>query len=237
VVIPAFNEEKLISDAIMQVSAHLSTKTYSWEIIVADDGSTDRTAEIVTDAVERDDRVRLVQIPHRGKGAAVQAGMLASSATWRFMCDADLSMPADQIDRFFVDEDPTYDIGVGSREAPGSRRFDEPWRRHFIGRVYNYAARIFAVGGLDDTQCGYKMYRGELAESIFGSQTFPGFGFDVEVLFLAHKQGARMEEIAIDWYYRQESKVSLIGGALGFIDIFRVRLNNLRGVYRDEGSR
>ena len=78
---------------------------------------------------------------------------------------------------------------------------------------------------------------GELAESIFGGQTFPGFGFDVEVLFLAQKQGALMEEIAIDWYYRQESKVSLIGGALGFVDIFRVRLNNLRGVYRDGVSK
>ena len=75
----------------------------------------------------------------------------------------------------------------------------------------------------------YKMYRGELAESIFGAQTLPGFGFDVEVLFLAQKQNARMDEIAIDWYYRQESKVSLIGGALGVIDIFRVRLKNLRG--------
>lgn len=237
VVIPAFNEEKLIGDAIAQVSAHLSTKSYSWEIIVADDGSSDRTAEIVVDAAEGGTRVQLVQIPHRGKGAAIQAGMLATNATWRFMCDADLSMPADQIDRFFVTEDPAYDIGVGSREAPGSRRIDEPWRRHVIGRVYNYAARLIAVRGLDDTQCGYKMYRGELAESIFGGQTFPGFGFDVEVLFLAQKQGALMEEIAIDWYYRQESKVSLIGGALGFVDIFRVRLNNLRGVYHDGVSK
>jgi dolichyl-phosphate beta-glucosyltransferase len=227
----------LISDAIAQVSAHLSTKPYSWEIIVADDGSSDHTAEIVADAAERDDRVRLVHIPHSGKGAAVQAGILASDATWRFMCDADLSMPADQIDRFFVNEDPTYDIGVGSREAPGSRRIDEPLRRHFIGRIYNYAARVFVIRGLNDTQCGFKMYRGELAESIFGSQTLSGFGFDVEVLFLAQKQDAHMEEIAIDWYYRQESKVSLIGGALGFIDIFRVGLNNLRGVYRDGASK
>ncbi|NQW16464.1 MAG: glycosyltransferase [Chloroflexi bacterium] len=237
VVIPAFNEEKLIGDAIAQLSDHLSTKTYSWEIIVSDDGSSDRTAEIVTDAAERDNRVRLVQIPHRGKGAAMQAGMLASNAAWRFMCDADLSMPADQIDRFFVNDEPAYDIGVGSREAPGSRRINEPWRRHFIGRIYNYAARMFAVRGLDDTQCGFKMYRGALADSIFGGQTLPGFGFDVEVLFLAQKQDANMEEIAIDWYYRQESKVSLIGGALGFIDIFRVRLNNSRGVYRDTASK
>ena len=103
--------------------------------------------------------------------------------------------------------------------------------------IYNYAARLFAIRGLEDTQCGYKMYRGELADSIFGSQTLPGFGFDVEVLFLAQKQDARMEEIAIDWYYRQESKVSLVGGALGFIDIFRVRVNNLRGVYRDGASK
>ena len=237
VVIPAFNEEKLIDDAISQLSDHLSSKSYSWEIIVADDGSSDRTAEIVNDAAGSDNRVRLVQIPHRGKGAAMQAGMLASDATWRFMCDADLSMPADQIDRFFVNAEPTYDIGIGSREATESRRIGEPWRRHFIGRIFNYVTRIFAISGLDDTQCGFKMYRGELAESIFGAQTLPGFGFDVEVLFLAQKQGAQMEEIAIDWYYRQDSKVSLIGGALGFIDIFRVRLNNLRGVYGKKASK
>ena len=237
IVIPAYNEEKRILTTLGKTLEFLQQRSWSYELLAVDDGSADRTAEIVIDAAEGGTRVQLVQIPHRGKGAAVQAGMLATNATWRFMCDADLSMPADQIDRFFVTEDPAYDIGVGSREAPGSRRIDEPWRRHVIGRVYNYAARLIAVRGLDDTQCGYKMYRGELAESIFGSQTFPGFGFDVEVLFLAQKQGALMEEIAIDWYYRQESKVSLIGGALGFVDIFRVRLNNLRGVYRDGASK
>ena len=161
--------------------------------------------------------------------------MLAARGQWRFMCDADLSMPVEQIDRFLPnDSAPDFDIGIGSREAPGSRRHSEPLTRHLMGRAFNWTAQALAVRGLNDTQCGFKMYRGSLVPDLFGRQRLHGFGFDVELLFLARKAGARVEEIGIDWYYQSGSKMTLLRGARGFLDILRVRWNQLLGRYRAE---
>jgi dolichol-phosphate mannosyltransferase len=148
------------------------------------------------------------------------------------MCDADLSMPPEQIDRFLPgEEDPGYDIGIGSREAPGARRFDEPGRRHFYGRIFNRVVRTFAVRGLDDTQCGFKMFRGRLAPSLFGAQRLNGFGFDVEVLFVARGAGLKLREVAIDWYYGRDSKMTLRKGAAAFLEILQVRWHGIRRRY------
>ena len=234
VIIPAFDEEARIGSALEKLTRHLSGKPYEWEIIVADDGSTDRTREIVENAAASDPRIRYLGLRHGGKGWAIKNGMLNSTAEWRFMCDADLSMPAEHIDRFLPDDKaPDHDIGIGSREAPGSRRFDEPLWRHLIGRQFNYAARLIALGGLNDTQCGFKLYRGSLADEIFAAQKAKGWGFDVEVLYLGRKMGARMEEVPIDWHFNAESKVGFIRGGLGFLDILAVRWNDIRGRYRD----
>jgi len=233
VVIPAYNEEARIETSVRRVAAHLSTKTYPWEITVVDDGSADGTARIVSRLAAENPGVRLLRIPHAGKGAAVRRGMLQADAQWRFLCDADLSMPPEQIDRFFQGENgmPRFDVSIGSREAPGARRFDEPFSRHLIGGLYNRVARILAVGGLDDTQCGFKLFRGGVARELFSRQRLDGFAFDVEVLFLARKLGFTIGEIAIDWYYHRGSKVTLKKGACAFLDILRVRLNDLLGRY------
>lgn len=233
VIVPAYNEAGRIGATLDQLGGYLATQPFDWEVIVADDGSSDATAQIVRRHGEDDARIRLLQLPHRGKGWAVRKGMLESRGEWRFMCDADLSMPPEHITRFLPsDSRPHFDIGIGSREAPGAHRIHEPARRHLIGRLYNWIARMVAVPGVSDTQCGFKMYRGELASDLFSRQTIDGFGFDVEVLFLARESGARMQEVAIDWHYHTESRVGLLGGLLGFIDIFRVRWNELRGKYR-----
>lgn len=233
VIIPAYNEEGRIASTLGELLAHLITKPYTWEIIVANDGSTDRTAEIVRDFATRDPRVRLTSLPHHGKGWAVKQGMLQASGEWRFMCDADLSMPAEQIDRFVPNGKASqFDIGIGSREVAGSRRIAEPAWRHLIGRVFNTATRLLAVPELNDTQCGFKIYRGAVVTNLFNLQTLNGFGFDVEILYLGRKSGIRIREVAIDWYYRPDSKVGLTGGVAGFIDIVRVRWNDFRGRYR-----
>ena len=233
VIIPAYNEEAPIEASVRRVAAYLAGKAYPWEIAVVDDGSADRTADIVSELAVENPKVRLLRIPHGGKGAAVRHGMLESGGEWRFLCDADLSMPPEQIDRFFQGDDgmPRFDVSIGSREAPGARRFDEPFSRHLIGRVYNWAVRIFAIRGLDDTQCGFKLYRGDIAHALFERQRLPGFAFDVEVLYLARKAGFTIGEIAIDWYYFSGSKVTLSKGASAFADILRVRLNDLMGCY------
>jgi glycosyltransferase involved in cell wall biosynthesis len=232
VVIPAYNAERLVEETLRRVVAHLQTKAYSWEVVVSDDGSTDRTAELVTLASQAEPRVRLVRSRHGGKGWAVRNGMLASKATWRFMCDADLSMPPEQIDRFVSEgADPDFDIGIGSREAPGARRFDEPARRHLYGRIFNRVVRVLAVRGLDDTQCGFKIFRGTAADYLFSTQRLEGFGFDVEVLFIARRAGLRLKEIAIDWYFGRDSKMTFGKGAAAFTEILRIRWNGIRGRY------
>ena len=201
---------------------------------MAEDGRPSRAGGVVDTAAASGARRRYRGLRHGGKGWAIKNGMLHSTAEWRFMCDADLSMPAEHIDRFLPDDKaPDHDIGIGSREAPGSRRFDEPLWRHLIGRQFNYAARLIALGGLNDTQCGFKLYRGSLADEIFAAQKAEGWGFDVEVLCLGRKMGARMEEVPIDWHFNAESKVGFIRGGLGFLDILAVRWNDIRGRYRD----
>lgn len=237
VVIPAYNEETRIAESLERVIRHLSTKQYSWEIIVANDGSTDGTLEAVRRVAATEPRVRALDLAHGGKGWAVSQAMLESRAAWRFLCDADLSMPPEQVDRFLpATGEPAYDIGLGSREAPGARRFNEPFRRHLFGRLFNRVVRILAVRGLDDTQCGFKMFRGVAADRIFRIQRLYGFGFDVEVLFLARKGRMQLEDIPIDWYFHGGSSMTFRKGGLAFLDILRVRLNDLARRYRGLNS-
>ena len=232
VVIPAFNEESRIGRSLDTLLKYLESQAYSWEIMVVDDGSTDRTAELVTDRASEHPRILLKSMPHAGKGWAVRCGMLATSGTLRFMCDADLAMPVEQIDLFVQRIQEGFDIVIGSREVPGARRFDEPLVRHLRGRVFNWVVRSVAVRGFDDTQCGFKCFRGDLAEDLFQLQRIKGFGFDVEILYMATQWGCRVDELPIDWYHQADSKVR--DGIDSFAmarDTLRVRLNGLKGAY------
>lgn len=232
VVIPAYNEERRLPDTLDVVRAFLATKAYAWEIIVADDGSTDATAAIVAGTAQIDQRVRLVRLPHRGKGWAVKNGMLAAHGEYRFLCDADLSMPIEQVDRLLPAADAPSDIVIGSREAPGARRIGEPRRRWLMGRVFNTMTRILAAPGIADTQCGFKVFRAAAAESLFPLQTLDGFAFDAEILFLARRRGFRVAEIGIDWHYRAESKVRPIrDGWRTLRDLVIIRYRSLTGRY------
>ncbi len=207
IIIPAFNEEARIRSTLDQVIAFLVSRPYSWEIVVADDGSTDATAKFVSELADARPELKLLRLPHRGKGWAVKNGMLAAVGEYRFLCDADLSMPIEQVERFLPPQVEEAAIVVGSREAPNSRRIGEPARRHFMGRFYNLLVRLAAVPGISDTQCGFKCFPGEQASALFQRQRTNGFAFDVEILFLARQSGLRVKEVGIDWYFREESKV------------------------------
>ena len=234
VVVPAYNEAAGIDTAITRLVDYLTGSSRDWELLVVDDGSEDETAAIVGKRCESEPRLRLVNAPHGGKGAAVRRGMLEARGRYRFICDADLSMPPEHIERFFdgSDGNPSFDVAVGSREAPGARRIGEPWRRHFIGRVFNWVVRIFAVRGIQDTQCGFKLFGEDAANQIFRLQKLDGWAFDVEVLYLARKAGYSVGEIAIDWWFaKRSSRVSLVLGGIAFLQILKIRLNDLRGEY------
>ncbi len=206
-VIPAFNEEQRIASTLDRVVRYLSGQSYSWEVLVVDDGSSDGTAALAAQRAEGEERVRVEMVPHGGKGWAVQHGMLAATGEYRFMCDADLAMPIEQLGSFLDRMSEGYDIVIGSRQKAGARRFGEPLMRHVMGRVFNWSVRLLAVGGFDDTQCGFKCFRGEAAEELFRLQRTKGFGFDVEILYMAVSRGFRVLEMPVYWYYHSASKV------------------------------
>ena len=232
VVIPAYNEERRLPETLDTVRAYLAGKAYPWEIIVADDGSDDATAATVSRVGQTDERVKLLPLPHRGKGWAVKNGMLAARGEYRFLCDADLSMPIDLLDRLLPGNAPTSDIVIGSREAPGARRIGEPRRRWLMGRVFNAMTRVLAAPGIADTQCGFKVFRAAAAEKLFALQTLDGFAFDAEILFLARRRGFSVAEVGIDWHYRSESKVRPIrDGWRTLRDLVIIRYRWFSGLY------
>jgi dolichyl-phosphate beta-glucosyltransferase len=234
IVVPAFNEEKGIADCIHRWSSYLGSRQLSWELLIVDDGSQDGTVSIVQGIAARDGRVRLIQGAHRGKGAAVRIGMLAARGAWRFLSDADLSMPPDNIGRFFavLREGSPPHLAIGSREAPGAKRIGEPWSRHVVGRMFNLFVQATAVPGIRDTQCGFKLLSAEAAQALFPQGRLDGFAFDVELLFLARRAGFGVREVGIEWHARGDSRVSLWRGTAAFADILRVRWNSWVGVYR-----
>jgi dolichyl-phosphate beta-glucosyltransferase len=232
VVIPAYNEAQRLPESLASVRAYLDGKPYRTEVIVVDDGSTDDTAEIVKTLTKRWPALRLVQGPHRGKGGAVRAGVLAAEGDYVALADADLSMPIEEFDRFVPELIGPYDVAIGSREAPGAVRYNEPAYRHLMGRVFNGLVRRLLLPGLQDTQCGFKCLRREVAVELCQAQTISGFGFDVELLSVARHRGYTIREVPVSWYYVAGSRVSPIRDTVRMArEVLRVRANLRRGHY------
>jgi dolichyl-phosphate beta-glucosyltransferase len=237
VIIPAFNEEASIGRTLRELADYLDRLDLSWELIVVDDGSSDGTGAIVEQAADR--RIRLIRGGRGGKGKAIQRGMLEAEGAWRFMADADLAMPPNNLDRF-LDEVATPaapHIVIGSREAPGSRRVGEHWLRHLIGRVFNAHVRLFALPGITDTQCGFKLFSAEAAGALFPRLTISGFAFDVELLVMARRAGFEIREAGIVWRGRADSRVAVSRGAAAFGDVLRIGWNAWTGRYGPRTSR
>lgn len=231
-IIPAHNEERRLPDTLTQIQNYLKRQSFSAEVLVVENGSQDRTAQVVEGFVQRDPNLRLLRETRRGKGLAVRRGMLEAAGEYRFICDADLSMPIDQVNRFLPPERANFDIAIASREIPGAVRYGEPAYRHWIGRVFNALVRMLALPSFHDTQCGFKCFTGEAAEALFPLQRLEGWSFDVELLFLAVKRGYRITEVPIPWYYFPGSRVRLVRDSWQmFTDLIRIRSNWRRGLY------
>jgi dolichyl-phosphate beta-glucosyltransferase len=232
IVIPAYNEAERLPTTLSRLGSFLAGEEYSAEIVVVDDGSRDRTAAVVREAAAGDPAVRLLAAPHRGKGAAVRRGMLAAHGSIRVMCDADLSMPAGELPKLLAAVARGADVALATREGAGARRIGEPYLRHWMGRGFNTLVRLLAVPGLQDTQCGFKAFTAASAEALFARATIDGFGFDVEVLYVARKRRQRIAEVPIVWYYQSSSRVSPVRDTLRMVrDVLRVRWNDWRGYY------
>jgi len=232
IVIPVYNEERRLPTTLENVISFVSSQPYSSEVIVVENGSLDHTLQIALEFAKNFDRLRVLRADTRGKGLAVQQGMLAAHGSFRFMCDADLSMPVDQINRFIPPALQDFDIAIASREAPGAVRYNEPQYRHTVGRIFNTLIRVLALPGLNDTQCGFKCFRAPVAEELFHLQTINGWSFDVELLYIARQRGYKIVELPIPWYFNPESKINVLRDSLRMAtDLLQIRLNGLRGVY------
>lgn len=239
VVIPAYNEERRLPPSLEKIVAFLRQQPYTSEILIIENGSTDQTTAVVEQFIdahqESDDKV-LVALLHSspGKGAAVKRGMLAAQGDYRFICDADLAMPIAEIAKFLPPAlaADSFEIAIASRELPGAIRYDEPVYRHVMGRVFNFLVRVLAVPGIQDTQCGFKMFTRQAALLLFPLQRIDGWGFDVEVLYIARRHGLRLTEVPINWYYQRDSRVRPIHDTVNMVrELLRIRRNGHNGLY------
>ncbi|HKP51381.1 MAG TPA: dolichyl-phosphate beta-glucosyltransferase [Chloroflexia bacterium] len=245
VVIPAYNEAARLPTTLQKVMSYLVGCDYSYEVLVVDDGSEDRTADIVDETAQElgDPNLQVVRNPHRGKGYAVRTGILQARGSFILYSDADLSAPIEEVEKLLPYLNGKYQIAIGSREGKGAVRYDEPHYRHLMGRVFNTLVRVVALPQFNDTQCGFKAFRREAAHNLFRSLHLYGdksgdvkgamvTGFDVEVLYLALKWGYRVKEVPIRWYYSKGANVNPVKDSYRMLkDIIKVRLNDLRGLY------
>ncbi len=231
IVIPAHNEERRLPQTLEQVVAFVEKQSFESEVIVVENASRDRTLQVAQEFAARHPLIRAMHEALPGKGRAVQKGMLAATGKYRFFADADFSMPVGEISRFLP---PAIDapIAIASREAPGAVRYHEPSYRHITGRVFNGLIRLLVLHDLNDTQCGFKMFRAEAAEELFPRQTLMGWSFDVELLYIARRRGYPIVEMGVPWYFNPESKVNVLRDSWRmFTDLLAIRRNGRTGMY------
>jgi len=232
IIVPAHNEEKRLAVSLEKIVTFLASETYSSELIVVENGSSDRTLEIAQDFAGKIHNYRVLQEKASGKGLAVRSGMLAAIGDFRFICDADLSMPIDEVNRFLPPGLKNFEIAIASREAKGAVRYGEPGYRHMVGRFFNWLVRLLALPGLNDTQCGFKCFTAEAAKQIFPLQRMNGWAFDVEVLYIARLKGYRIIEVPIPWYYNTGSRVHIFSDSFNMaLDLLRILCNARKGLY------
>jgi dolichyl-phosphate beta-glucosyltransferase len=232
IIIPAYNEEQRLPQTLQAIHEFLTKQAYAAEVLVVENGSNDRTLEIAKDYSRRMAEIRALHCEQRGKGWAVIQGMKEARGDYRFICDADLSMPIEEVNRFFPPQLEDTAVVIASREAKGATRLNEPEYRHIIGRVFNSMVRLIALPGLQDTQCGFKCFRKDAAEDIFPRMTNTGWTFDVEALVIARQLGYVIREVPIDWHYNPQSKIRVLRDSfLMARDLIQIRWNAHRGKY------
>jgi dolichyl-phosphate beta-glucosyltransferase len=236
VVIPAFNEELRIAGTIQSVHDYLRKRYASYEIVVVDDGSTDATSKIVAALAKERNYLRLIRhVVNSGKGFTVKAGIFAASGNIIVMSDADLSTPIEESEKLLSYYEKGVDVVIGSR---GLKESDivgrQPWYRGRMGKIFNLFVRLLVIGDFRDTQCGFKMFRRDVARELFSRCRINHFCFDVEILFIAKKLGFRIKEVPIRWINSPDSKVKIFKDSLRMlIDLIIIRVNSYRGFYSD----
>ena len=240
VIIPAYNEERRIGSTLERIIQYLSQKPWSWEILVVIDGSRDSTAEVVrtAGAGAGPEQLRILDNDvNRGKGFCVRRGMLESRGAFRLFSDADLSTPIEEVDRLLEALEAGHDVAIASRGLPESdvRVRQAKWRQS-MGRVFNWFVQRLAVPGIQDTQCGFKLFTADAARRLFTRQRIEQFGFDVEILWNARKLDYRIAELPVVWINDPQSKVNPITDSTRMlVDLLRIRYWDHKGRYGQPG--
>lgn len=234
VIIPAYNEEKRIPKTLTEISNYLKDQPYESEIIVASDGSRDRTVDVVRSFANQIKNLDVIAMPERhGKGFGVRQGMLKAKGEYRIFTDADNSTPIQEIEKFWPEFEKGYEVVIGSRDVKGADiAVPQPFFRRFLGNGFNLIVQtVLGLWGIWDTQCGFKGFSAKAAEEIFSISVIKHFGFDPEILAIAKKRGYKIKEVPIRWINDIESKVKMSHTIKMFKEVLTARKNLWEGKY------
>jgi dolichyl-phosphate beta-glucosyltransferase len=229
IVIPCYNEQDRLPASVDSIKSYMASRGLDYELILSDDGSTDATQDVIAAAMKDAPQVRTVRMPHnRGKGRALAEGVAVSKGDRVLLTDADLSTPIEELPKLEARLDAGAGVAIASRAVKGSQVvISQPIYRVLMGKVFNLIVQMMLLPGLWDTQCGFKLLRGDLARSIFVELKTDGFGYDPEVLFLAKRRGERIAEVPVVWRHSAPTKVVAIRHSLGmFRDVIRTRFRS-----------
>lgn len=245
VVISAYNEELVIAETLEKICRYLDKRLKgTYEVVVSDDGSKDQTVEIVENVRQSLPQVRVLKNKHKGKGHGIYQGVKASQGDLILLCDADLATPIEEYERLQAKMEEGFEIVIASREGLKAQRIGEPFYRHLMGRIFNHLVKLVALRGINDTQCGFKLLKGDVAKEIFAKIRLYGedapelnvpavTAYDVEMLYLAQKLGCKIAEVPTKWQYKPTVRISPLRDSWrNFKDILCVRLNDWWGLYR-----
>jgi dolichyl-phosphate beta-glucosyltransferase len=223
IVIPAYNEEFRLPSTLSTIIEFTSKRSEDFELIVVDDGSRDNTVQV---AKNFEGKVLVLALDRNlGKGAAVRLGMLEAKGDYIFFSDADLSTPISELDKLLNELKNSSDIAIGSRAVDfSSIKIHQPFYREFMGKTFNQIVQLLVVKGIKDTQCGFKGFSHDSAKNVFGKSKINGFGFDVEILYLARRMGYKIKEISVEWFNDEQSKINPITDSFKMLmEIIRIR--------------
>jgi dolichyl-phosphate beta-glucosyltransferase len=227
VVVPAYNEQDRIRPTLQRLNEYLGDQPYTWKVVVVNDGSRDSTSDVVTEFAQAHPGFGLLDSqPNRGKGFVVRKGMTEVEAEWLLFSDADLAAPIEEVEKLWAAVEKGAPIAIGSRPLRESRlEVRQPWYRELAGRAFNLAVQLFAVKGIKDTQCGFKLFKKDVARDVFSRCKLDGFGFDFESLMIARDLGYEIAEVPIRWAHQEGSKVNMLrDGARMLVELVKLRL-------------
>jgi len=227
IIIPAYNEEKRIGATLSKIYEFLKDKKYDFEVIAVDDGSVDNTVSIISESrLAKENKLKILRNgDNKGKGYSVKRGIINSGGDYVLFSDADLSTPIEELDKFLNSMPEGCDMVIGSRSIKDSDiKVRQPWYRESMGKIFNFFVKLLLIREFNDTQCGFKLIKGDAARELAGLMKINGFAFDVEMLYLAHKKGYKIKEKGVSWNNSAETKVRLLHSSTSmFLDLLRIK--------------